>query len=405
MSSRAQNSNYTRPSLEALESRLVPDATSYVRGLYADVLGRQASDQEVNTWVQQLQGSGDESSRERVASEFWFSQEHRSLQVTEYYQQFLNRTPSASEQNFWVQMFQNGDSSEVDIQRDFLTSQEYRSRFASDLDYVRELYRDILGREADAGGANSWVQVIQNQGNNQSQGNSDAVAGILSSNEYHTLVVSRYYSQILHRQPDQGGLQAWVSNLNQGAFTNTEDDDDNEDALDFRDDDFLEDDKTSNEEVGVRFLTSQEYINIHEVQHAVFGATTAGGRGTFAGSLVGVANAGTFGGTFTGGPGTTGGTTGTFTGGTTGTTGGTTGTTGGTTGTTGTFTGGTTGTTGGTTGTTTGTTGGTTGTTTGTTGGTTGTTTGTTGTTGGTTGTTTGTTTGGTTGGTTFTGV
>jgi hypothetical protein len=88
------NSRRARPSLEALECRLVPDATTFVQNLYGDVLGRTGSSAEVALWAAALQNG---TSAEDVAAGFWDSAEHRALQAASYYQNHLHRSPGTDE--------------------------------------------------------------------------------------------------------------------------------------------------------------------------------------------------------------------------------------------------------------------------------------------------------------------
>ena len=67
-----------KPAIESMEARLVLDASSFVTGLYHDVLRRDPSPQEVQTWDDAL-ASG--TTRKTIAAAFWESSEHRALQV------------------------------------------------------------------------------------------------------------------------------------------------------------------------------------------------------------------------------------------------------------------------------------------------------------------------------------
>jgi len=330
-----------RLAVEQLESRLTPD-TGFIRGLYTDVLHRTASDQEVNGWEQGMQ-RGD-STRD-VAEQFWRSDEHRALEVNQYFQTFLNRAPSAAEQRFWIDEFR--DSSEEEIQLRFVFSREFQHLHPDAQAFVQGLYQGFLGRPAEPGGLAGWSSQIRdnnddsnndnnNDGNNNngdvgnqfdnvaSDDREEVARDILDSDEARSRLVTSYYSDFLHRGPDAGGLAAWTRALNGAAGSNDDGD-------------------LNREEVAMGFLTSTEYFSKHS------SGTGTTGTGTGTGGTTGTGTGGTTtGGTTTGGT-TTGGTTtgvtttGTTTGGTTGTTTGGT-TTGGTTGTTtGTNTGGTAG--------------------------------------------------------------
>src|SRR5436190_17815307 len=87
--------------VEQLEPRLNPDAASYVNGLYAQVMHRSESQAELNYWLTQFQTPPSTA----VASAFWYSAEHRGLQVDTYYQNLLHRSEKAAERQYWIDRF------------------------------------------------------------------------------------------------------------------------------------------------------------------------------------------------------------------------------------------------------------------------------------------------------------
>jgi uncharacterized delta-60 repeat protein len=77
--------------------------------------------------------------------------------------------------------------------------------------FVQQLYWDLLRRPVDSSGLAVWSGQLD-QGVSRTQ----VAAGIQSSAEYHTLVVSDLYKLVLGRTVDASGLTTWVSFLNQG---------------------------------------------------------------------------------------------------------------------------------------------------------------------------------------------
>jgi hypothetical protein len=73
--------------------------------------------------------------------------------------------------------------------------------------FVQRVYQSLLGRPADAGSA-AWVNLL-----NQGVSPTNVVLGIESSNEYRGDVVQGLYQRYLHRQADAGGLQSFVNLL------------------------------------------------------------------------------------------------------------------------------------------------------------------------------------------------
>ncbi|MGH7137112.1 MAG: DUF4214 domain-containing protein, partial [Pirellulales bacterium] len=98
--------------------------TAYVDALYQLILGRAPDSGGLAFWQGQLING---ASRGSVAADIWNSPEHRGLQVNQFYQEFLGRTESSSEQKAWVNDFEtdrnvNDDTAAVS----FLTTSEYQ---------------------------------------------------------------------------------------------------------------------------------------------------------------------------------------------------------------------------------------------------------------------------------------
>lgn len=101
------------------------DSTSFVTGLYTDVLGRVPAATEVAYWVQILQNG---ASRSDVAEAFLTSTEANQQLVTLYYQVFLGRSANAAEVQYWLALLQSGSLSPTDVAVGFLTSAEFYGR-------------------------------------------------------------------------------------------------------------------------------------------------------------------------------------------------------------------------------------------------------------------------------------
>ncbi len=268
-----------RLEVEALEDRLTPSATTYVTGLYNDVLHRAPDPAGLSFWTGQLQSGA--QSMQQVAASFWLSPEHRTLQVEQYYQQYLHRTADPAGLTFWTQVFASGQS-EIQVQEGIIASQEFQTNPGgpiggnTDTQYITALYQDILGRAPDPTGLAYWEGQLQSgsssSGDNNNRSPRQRVAlGILTSDEARTIVLTQYYNNLLHRAPDQAGLQFWLNQLrsseNSETLTgrnggNNNNDNSNQSLSNFVNS--LSDNRgTSQETVAVDFLTSQEYITTH----------------------------------------------------------------------------------------------------------------------------------------------
>jgi len=77
--------------------------------------------------------------------------------------------------------------------------------------YMKQVYRDLLGRQADSGGLASWTAQLD-QGISRVQ----VVLDIEGSQEYRTKLVDSLYTSFLHRDADPGGQYGFVSSLGTG---------------------------------------------------------------------------------------------------------------------------------------------------------------------------------------------
>jgi hypothetical protein len=82
---------------------------------------------------------------------------------------------------------------------------------AAALTLVRALYRDILQREADPAGLQTWVDLL-----GAGATRAAIVQGIWDSPEHRGLQVDQLYATYLHRPPDPAGRTFWVNQLGNG---------------------------------------------------------------------------------------------------------------------------------------------------------------------------------------------
>jgi hypothetical protein len=78
--------------------------------------------------------------------------------------------------------------------------------------FVAQIYRDLLGREADPGGLAFWSGNLDQNTQTRMQ----VVLGIESSQEYKARTVTQLFNQLLRRAPDPVGLQGLTIFLGQG---------------------------------------------------------------------------------------------------------------------------------------------------------------------------------------------
>ncbi len=162
----------------------------------------------------------------------------RSAFITQIYEQLLARSPDADELNEWLDGLGDGQFVVADVILGVLFGQEYVDLNTSNGDFVDACYQGLLGREADAGGRAAWLSLLDrntlrldvvraflDSGEfaavaenyslpTDSQGTNDAFQGY-----YCSEFVSRLYVNVLGRDADPGGLEAWKSALVDGYQT------------------------------------------------------------------------------------------------------------------------------------------------------------------------------------------
>jgi hypothetical protein len=98
-------------------------------------------------------------------------------------------------------------ASEDSVRLGIVASQEYFAKQGSTPSgYVQALYQDLLGRTPAGNEAATWIA--------QAATDRSAVAvGFLRSQEYKTVQVKSFYTTLLRRDPDNGGLAHFVNEL------------------------------------------------------------------------------------------------------------------------------------------------------------------------------------------------
>jgi hypothetical protein len=78
---------------------------------------------------------------------------------------------------------------------------------------TRKLYRDMLGRDADAGGVNGWSTAMVG-----GMPPAQVATGLATSAEYAYAAVDRAYRDVLGRAPDASGIATWTSAIMDGRM-------------------------------------------------------------------------------------------------------------------------------------------------------------------------------------------
>jgi uncharacterized repeat protein (TIGR01451 family) len=190
-----------------IDPTVLADAT-YVDGVYRTLLNHDADMASLVNWVKYLRNGG---SRAVVVNAIWVSDEHRDIEVTNYFLAFLHRPADAASQAAWAGLFRAGYS-EMDVVRLILDSGEYQANHPTNDIFIAGLYADLLGRTPDPADVTALEQVLQ------SGTSRDAVIqGFLHSDEESLSVIDSTYVSVFHRSADPAGQQAWLNAFRSGA--------------------------------------------------------------------------------------------------------------------------------------------------------------------------------------------
>ena len=192
--------------------------------------------------------------RADMAREFWeiygsdagnsSTHEDATSFVTRLYEVCLDREPDASGLNNWVSQLTSGRSTGTQVAYGFVFSNEFKSKNYCNEDYVKQLYRAFLGREADSAGLADWVSKLKTGTTREEVFNGFAqsaefkeictnsgvkVGSPIAIPQYGTVptgscsvcgetdgvtaFVTRLYDICLNRKPDASGLKDWTNQL------------------------------------------------------------------------------------------------------------------------------------------------------------------------------------------------
>ena len=147
--------------------------------------------------------------------------------VTRFYQQCLNRQPDQPGLDYWTNALLAGTFTGADVANGFVFSTEFTNLNTSNTDYLTVLYRAFFDRDPDPGGFDYWLSELNSGGSRE-----DVLDGFIYAQEFYNLCyiygispnlvssfVERFYLQCLSRPPDLAGLSYWVNALLDGSQT------------------------------------------------------------------------------------------------------------------------------------------------------------------------------------------
>jgi uncharacterized protein DUF4214 len=143
--------------------------------------------------------------------------------ITRAFRSVLNREPTSSELRRYLTLMEENNWTEADIRRDLASRTDYQ-RYSTNRRgmrpeaIVRRAYQDILGRDPDPEGMRTYRSNIIDRGWSEQ----DVREALRNSPEYASgpartasadRIIRRAYQDILGREPDQGGLETYRRNI------------------------------------------------------------------------------------------------------------------------------------------------------------------------------------------------
>ena len=185
---------------------------------YNDLVHRAPTSAESSSWVSQLSGGtatkGDLDDSLRRSSENLTNVDP----VVRLYRAFLGRAPDAGGLQFWIARKRNVPPattwSVTQIAESFTASSEFKTKYGSmsNLQFVTQIYTDVLGRAADPSGVTFWTAQLDSKAKDRAQ----VVLGFSESNEYKTKQaqntdVAIAYIYLLGRSPTTAEATDWTT--------------------------------------------------------------------------------------------------------------------------------------------------------------------------------------------------
>ncbi len=177
----------------------------YVDAVHQLFLQRPATSSELIQWCDKVVSGG----RKTLTNALSVSDEWAGVQIDDLYRKILGREADASGRANWLSAIRGGMRIE-DIAAGFYGSTEYFNKAGkTNAGFVDKLYLDLLGRPADSGGRTTWTRELDSGRMTRRQ----VASQFYASTESRRDRVTALYQQILGRNPEPAGLEHWKQQL------------------------------------------------------------------------------------------------------------------------------------------------------------------------------------------------
>lgn len=178
----------------------------YVDKLYHDLLGRS-----IDGGGQSLAAQLDAVSitRSAIAGQILASPEYLGTRVDSYYQDYLNRTPSAQERSLGMSAITTQTLEDYQANGILGGNEYFTSRAGNDnANFVQAIFTDLLDRNPTPGELSTFQAQL-----NASLSRAALASLVLHSVEYDHDLIDAWYQQFLSRAPDAGSLSFFTGQL------------------------------------------------------------------------------------------------------------------------------------------------------------------------------------------------
>ncbi|POG06237.1 hemolysin [Pseudomonas putida] len=192
------------------------EAEATVLRMYEGLLGRDVDANGAQNYASELAAG---TSLQDLANSFLnsaeFSNTVSAVDINELYQALLGRDAEEAGLSNWQAELAKGVSL-TDIAAAISTSAEAQALNESNADFVSNLYSNVLGREVEAEGLNSWVNLLFN-GTSRADVAKAIVGSEEAGNKSNSDFIDALYQSALGRDAEEAGKAGWMAALENGG--------------------------------------------------------------------------------------------------------------------------------------------------------------------------------------------
>ena len=172
----------------------------FIKRAYSTLLNRDPDPAGIKYWLGQMEEG---VSKEQIFYGFAFSKEFQNLAgntykilpfnqddqlkafVGRFYNFVLERDADESGRGYWINQLKSGKKNAKDIALGFFHSKEFLNKNLPNEDFIKIVYKTILGRDADSNGLSYWVSQLE-----KGVSRDKIILGFLSSKEFKKIANS-----------------------------------------------------------------------------------------------------------------------------------------------------------------------------------------------------------------------